>query len=156
MFQRYSTGATSITGLVNSATPLTASEQFTIQASSANSTTLSTAVTVTLSGTSLADMASDINAANVSNVSASVDTGGYLVISHSLGGVIILKDTSGTPLTDAGITTSITTGQVRAGNNSDLIVSNWIAPTYTASTSAPSANPDADTYCMQADLKQTL
>ena len=146
LFQRYSTGATSITGLVNSATPLTASEQFTIQASSANSTTLSTAVTVTLSGTSLADMASDINAANVSNVSASVDTGGYLVISHSLGGVIILKDTSGTPLTDAGITTSITTGQVRAGNNSDLIVSNWIAPTYTASTSAPSANPDADTY----------
>ena len=146
LFQRYSSGVLNVTGLVNSATPLTAGHQFTIQASAANSTTLTTAVTVTLSGTSLTNIASDINAANVSNVSASIDTGGYLVITHALGGVIVLKNTSGTALTDAGITTSITTGQVRAGNYSDLILSNWIAPTYTASTSAPSANPDADTY----------
>ena len=69
-----------------------------------------------------------------------------MVITHALGGVIILKNTTGTPLTDAGITTSITTKQVRAGNSSDLILSNWIAPTYTASISAPSANPTNNTH----------
>ena len=146
LFQRYSSGELSVTGTVDSANPLTSGNTFTIQASVANSTTLSTAVTVTLSGTSLADMASDINGAAVTSITASVNSAGNLVIKHTLGGVIVLKDTSGTPLADAGISTSITTGQVRAGNNSDLILSNWIAPTYTASTSAPSANPLDETY----------
>ena len=146
LFQRYSAGDLIVTGLINSSTPLTAGNKFTISSSSANSTEMSTAVEVTLSGTGLANLASDINGANVSGVSASVNSGGYLVIKHSLGGVIVLKNTTGTPLTDAGITTSITTGQVRAGNSSDLIVSNWIAPTYTASISAPSANPDDNTH----------
>ena len=63
-----------------------------------------------------------------------------------MGGLLILKNTTGTPLTDAGIVVGITTGQVRAGNNSDLIVSNWIAPTYTASISAPSSNPTDQTH----------
>ena len=146
LFKRYSSGALEVTGNVNSSAPLTASETFTIQASAANSTTLTSAVTVVLSGTGLANMASDINGANVANVSASVNSAGFLVITHSLGGVIVLKDTSGTPLVDAGIVTGITTKQVRAGNNSDIILSNWIADTYTASTSAPSANPVDNTY----------
>ena len=146
LFQRYSAGALEVTGNINSDTPLTGGNTFTIQASSANSTTLSTAVSVTLSGTTIASLASDINAANVASVSASVDSSGYLVIKHSLGGVIVLKNTSGTPLTDAGIVTGITTGQVRSGNNSDLILSNWIAPTYTASATAPSANPTDGTH----------
>ena len=61
--------------------------------------------------------------------------------------MIVLKDTSGTPVADAGISTAITTGQVRAGNNSDLILSNWIplgfgtTPVYTASSTAPSIDP---------------
>ena len=146
LFQRYSSGALEVTGNINSATPLTAGNKFTIQASSANSTTLTTAVEVTLSSNTIASLASDINAANVANVSASVDSTGFLVIKHSLGGMLILKNTTGTPLTDAGIVVGITTGQVRAGNNSDLIVSNWIAPTYTASVSAPSSNPTDKTH----------
>jgi len=146
LFKRYSAGALEVTGTINSATPMTAGNTFTIQASVANSTTLSSAVTVVLSGTSLTHMASDINGANVTSVSASVNSEGYLVISHSLGGVIVLKNATGTPVTDAGISASITTKQVRAGNSSDLILSNWIADTYTASTSAPNANPADETY----------
>jgi hypothetical protein len=146
LFKRYSAGALSVTGTVNSASPLTGSDTFTISASAANSTALSSAVTVTVSGTGIADIASDINGAGVANVSASVNSGGYLVITHALGGVIVMKDTSGTPLADAGISTAITTKQVRAGNASDLILSNWIADTYTAATSSPSANPADNTY----------
>jgi hypothetical protein len=146
LFKRYSAGALSVTGTINAAAPLTGSDTFTISASAANSTALSSAVTVTVSGTGIADIASDINGAGVANVSASVNSGGYLVITHALGGVIVMKDTSGTPLADAGISTAITTKQVRAGNASDLILSNWIADTYTASTSSPSANPADNTY----------
>jgi hypothetical protein len=146
LFKRYSAGALSVTGTVNAAAPITGSETFTISASAANSTALSSAVTVTTSGTGIADIASDINGAGVANVSASVNSGGYLVITHALGGVIVLKDTSGTPVADAGISAAITTKQVRAGNASDLILSNWIADTYTASTSSPSANPADNTY----------
>ena len=68
-------------------------------------------------------------------------------IEHTLGGTIVLKDTSGTPVSDAGILATITTGQVRAGNNSDVILSNWIplgfgvTPVYTASSTAPSIDP---------------
>ena len=62
-------------------------------------------------------------------------------IQHAQGGTIVLKDTSGTPVADAGFSIAITTGQVRAGNDSNLILSNWVAPTYTASASAPSSNP---------------
>jgi hypothetical protein len=139
IFKRYSAGILDITGTATTAT-LTASNTFTISASVANSTAMSTATTVTLSGTTLTTLASDINAANVSNVSAAIATSGALVISHGLG-VIVLKETAGTPLTTAGITTSITTGQVRAGNSSNLILSNWLAPTYTASNTSPSADP---------------
>jgi len=146
LFKRYSAGALSVTGTINAAAPLTGGNTFTISASAANSTALSSAVTVTLSGTGIADIASDINGAGVANVSASVNSGGYLVITHALGGVIVMKDTSGTPLADAGISTAITTKQVRAGNASDLILSNWIADTYTAATSSPSANPADNTY----------
>jgi len=146
LFKRYSAGALNVTGTINAAAPLTGSDTFTISASAANSTALSSAVTVAVSGTGIADIASDINGAGVANVSASVTSGGYLQITHALGGVIVLKDTSGTPLADAGISTAITTKQVRAGNNSDLIVSNWIADTYTAATSSPSANPADNTY----------
>jgi hypothetical protein len=142
LFRRYATGVLDVIGAVNTATPLTASETFTIQASVANSTTLSTAVSVVVSGTGIADIAADITAANVASVSASVTASGYLQITHALGGVIVLKDTSGTPIADAGFATTITTGQVRAGNDTNLILSNWVAPTYTASDSAPSSDPD--------------
>ena len=140
LFRRFAIGDLEVTGNVTTAS-LTASNTFTIQASIANSTTLSSAVTVVLSGTTLTTLASDINAANVANVSAEILSTGAIKIKHTLGGVIILKNTSGTPLTTAGIVVAITTGQVRAGNSSDLILSNWVAPTYTASINAPDADP---------------
>lgn len=146
LFTRLSSGATEVTGNINSSTPLTSGNKFTIQASAANSAVLSAAVTVTLSGTGLANMASDINGANVANVSASVNSNGNLVIKHALGGVIVAKNTTGTPLNDAGLVTTLTSGQIRAGNNSDIIISNWIANAYTASSTAPSANPANNTY----------
>jgi hypothetical protein len=138
LYKRQATGNTTVTGSV--ANPvLTGGNTFTIQQSVANSTTLSTAQTVTLSGTDAAGMVADILALGLSNVTASVNSSGKIVIEHTAGGVIVLKNTSGTPLTTAGITSAL--ANVRAGNSSDLILSNWISLTYTASTSQPSADP---------------
>ena len=145
LFTRYSAGALNVTGTLTTAT-LTPSETFTISASAANNDALSNPVSVILSGATLTTLASDINAAGVTNVSAAVASSGALVITHALGGVIVLKDTSGTPLADAGISTGVVSGQVRAGNDSDLVLSNWIASPYTASTSSPSANPADSTH----------
>jgi len=144
--ERFTTGATLVTGTTVTPT-FVAEETFTIQASAKNSTVLTTAVTATLKGTTATDFVTAFTAADVANTTARVLSTGAVQIEHTLGGVIILKDTSGTPVADAGISTAITTGQVRAGNNSDLILSNWIplgfgtTPVYTASSTAPSIDP---------------
>ena len=144
--ERFTTGATLVTGTTVTPT-FVAEETFTIQASAKNSTVLTTAVTATLKGTTATDFVTAFTAADVANTTARVLSTGAVQIEHTLGGVIILKDTSGTPVADAGISTTITTGQVRAGNNSDLILSNWIplgfgtTPVYTASITAPSIDP---------------
>jgi len=147
IFERNGTGATSITGEDTSPT-FVSLETFTIQASAANSVTLTTAVTATLGGTTAADFVEAFTAANVANTTASVTSSGAVNIQHTLGGVIVLKDTSGTPVADAGFNTTVT--GVRAGNSSDLILSNWIAlggtDSYTANSTAPSTDPAEGTY----------
>ena len=142
IFKRYTTGATTATS-TNTAPTLTTSDQFTISASVKNSTAMSTAVTATISGTTAADFVAAFNAANVANTVASV-VGGAVRISHSQGGVIVLKDSTGTPLVDAGITSAL--DNVKAGNNSDVIVSNYVPLTYSASLTAPTQDPANDTY----------
>jgi hypothetical protein len=143
IYKRYTTGATTVTSEDTSPT-FTASETFTIQASAKNSTALTAATTVTLSGTTAADFVSDFNGANVANTLASVTSDGAVQIKHTQGGVIILKDTSGTPVADAGITSSL--DNVRAGNDSDVVLSNYVALSYTASATEPSQDPAEGTY----------
>ena len=147
IFERNGTGNTNITGNDTSPT-FTSTETFTIQASVKNSTTLTTAVTATLGGTTAADFVEAFTAANVANTTATVTSTGAIQISHTQGGVIVLKDTSGTPVADAGFNTTVT--GVRAGNDSDLILSNWIAlggsDSYTANGTAPSTDPAEGTY----------
>jgi len=146
IFRRYATGIMEVTGNINAASPISASETFTLSTSAANSTAMSSPTTVTTTGTTLLTLASDINGANVANVSAEVTSDGYLKLTHALGGIIVAKDTSGTPLADAGLVAAVTSGQIRAGNSSDLIISNWVAPTYTAATSSPTADPVDNSY----------
>jgi len=143
VYKRYTTGATTVTSEDTSPT-FTASETFTIQASAKNSTALTAATTVIMSGTTAADFVSDFNGANVANTLASVTSDGAVQIKHTQGGVIILKDTSGTPVADAGITSSL--DNVRAGNDSDVVLSNYVALSYTASATEPSQDPAEGTY----------
>ena len=142
VFDRAASGATTVTGSVEGAT-FTAAETFTISASATGVATLTSPVTVTLSGTTPASLVADVLAANVLNVSASVGPDNEIRITHDQGGVIVLKDTSGTPLADAGITSSSV--YARAGNNSDIIVSNWEVTAPTVLDSAPGVDPATGT-----------
>ena len=138
VFSRGKTGNTRVTGTIEEPT-LTAGNTFTIQASAAGSQSLTTAETITLSGTSASDMVADILAANILHVSANVGPDGELRIAHDQGGVMILKDISGTPLADAGITS--TNDYARAGNDSNIIVSNWEVTAPTVLDAAPGVDP---------------
>jgi len=137
VFRRYTTGATTVTS-TDTAPVLVSGNQFTISASVKNSITLSSPVTATLAGTTAEAFATAFNAAGVANTVASV-VNGAVRISHSQGGIIVLKDTTGTPVADAGISAAL--DNVKAGNNSDVILSNYVPLTYTASATAPTQDP---------------
>jgi hypothetical protein len=144
IFERLISGATIISG--NTVNPVFVNgNQFTIQTSVANSTTLTTPVTVTLAGTTAADFVAAVSAADVPNVGATVSSSGQIVFTQSQGGVIVLDDTTGTPITTAGFTTSVT--GIRAGKETGtLVLSNWIPLDYTASATAPDQDPDNGRY----------
>jgi len=146
IFERVA-GRTLITGTEENPT-FTDTETFTIQASAKGATTLTTAVTATLGGTTAADFVEAFTAADVANTTARVLSNGKIQIEHSQGGVIYLKDTSGTPVSDAGISTTL--DGVRAGNDSNLILSGWVplggSDGYSITTSQPSRDPVNGTY----------
>jgi hypothetical protein len=144
VFERLTQDATIITG--DDTTPVFVNgNQFTIQTSTVGSTALTTAVTATVNGTTAADFVAAVSAANVANVSATVNAAGAIVFTQSRGGVIVLKDVTGTPVAAAGINVNVT-GVRLAGEDAGLILSNWVALEYTASAVAPDQNPVSGTY----------
>ena len=152
LFERTATGTTIIEGHQNPT--LVVGNTFTIQASQKNVSTFTTPVTVTLSGTTATDLVQDILALGITGVSAEVNSYGAPVLKHTQGGTIIIKDTSGTPTDTAGWSGLGGADNVRQGNNSEWIGSNWaIATSYASSTTYPSADPTNKTawYWSDAD-----
>jgi hypothetical protein len=147
ILERYATGATIITGdlaFTSTATPFTPGDEFSIGASSAGSSTISVPVTATIGGTgTVSDFIAAVSAADVPYVSASVNSAGNIVFTHSQGGTIQLDDTTGTPVTDAGFNTNVR-GIRPAYTFGALLLSNWVTSptfTYTASSNAPDQDP---------------
>jgi len=140
LFRFYASGQTIVSGTVVNPT-FTVGDQFTLQASSAGSATLSNAVTVTIGGTgTAADFSAAVSAAAVPYVSAVISSTGAINFVHSQGGVIYVVDTTGTPIADAGFVAPA--DGVMTGKDGDgLYFSNFAALVYTASAAAPSVDP---------------
>ena len=141
IYQRVGVGVTTTTGSTTTPTFINGNT-FTISASAAGSNTLTAPVTATLAGTTAADFVTAVSAAAVPNVSAVVNSDGSISFTHSQGGVIVLDDVTGTPVTAAGFTTD--TEGVKAGSGSltgSLILSAWETLTYTASAAEPDQDP---------------
>jgi len=141
IYDRSISGVTAVTGTVTTPT-LVNGNTFTISASAAGSTTLSAPVTATINGTTAADFVAAVSAAAVPNVSAAVTSDGAIRFTHSQGGVIVLRNVSGTPITDAGFSTATEGVKAGAGDlTGSLILSAWESLTYTASAVAPDQDP---------------
>jgi hypothetical protein len=148
ILQRFATGPTVITGNDTSPGPFVNGNTFSLSYTVAGSSNMTT-VLVTISGTTVSDFLTSISAALPagSPVTATVNSSGAVVFTHSQGGDIYYYPGNNgfTPLTSAGIVAGTTRG-VRSGNgaNQFAILSNWVtAPTftYTASSTAPDQDP---------------
>jgi hypothetical protein len=142
IFERAALGQTIVTGTT---TPVsfTANNSFTIIASEAGSTTLNLG-TATILGTTVSSFIAAVSAANVPFVSASVNSAGNIVFTHSQGGTIGLQNVVGTPITAAGFSNSTTYCRPDNVDPTVLVLSNWVtAPefTYSASNTAPDQDP---------------
>ena len=155
LFRRAASWPTKVTGTWSGAVTgptFTSADAFTIQVSVAGSATLTTARTVTLTGTTAAAFVTQVNGLGIANLTVQQEATGAISFIHALGGVIVLKNTTNTPLTTAGFT-SLTTG-VRAGTASDMILSNWAALTYVADSIEPSTQPDENKLWYYSSIDQ--
>ena len=153
-FERYATGPTVVTGSTTTQTFVT-NNTFTIIATQPGTTATITA-TATLLGTTAADFVSAVSAVNIPYVSASVNSSGAIVFTHSAGGDIYLINVTGTPVTAAGFTTNTPLVRQRwvDGAAAGLVLSNWVDSsifTYTASDFAPDQDPASGTYWYYSD-----
>ena len=142
IFERTALGATVVTGSVLNPTFVNGN-QFDLAASVAGSSAYTT-YTVTLAGTTPAAFVNAVSAAAIPYVSASVNTAGAIVLTHSQGGTMLVSNLTGVPITTAGFTD--TTLYVHTSNTTagQLVLSNWVTSpefTYSASTTAPDQNP---------------
>jgi len=158
IWERYATGPTNITGYGIASDTFTSGNQFTISATQAGSTGINTA-TATLEGTTPSDFCAAVSAAGVPYVSATINSSGYIVFSHSQGGDIYLTPISGSPISEAGFDLGHGIVGLTAQNvtGETLVLSNWVSYptfTYTVSSVAPDQNPLNGTYWYYSDTTQ--
>jgi hypothetical protein len=147
ILERYTLGAMEITGTTTpTGAAFAVGSTFGIRATIPGQATLNAAVPAVIGGTgTVADFIAAVSAAAVPYVSASVNTAGNIVFTHSQGGTIFTANTIGTPLTVAGFADN-SPPRVR---HSDVIpgailFSNFVDDplfTYTASDTAPDQDP---------------
>jgi hypothetical protein len=143
IYERIALGATVITG-DTVPTTFVNGNTFAVQISEAGSSELSAVYTVTLAGTTVSAFINAVSAANIPYVSASVNTAGNIVFTHSQGGTIYMDDAVGTPITTAGFTLATTGVRQSPYITGALVLSNWVTTpefTYTASDTAPDQDP---------------
>ena len=139
IYERLVSGATNVTG-ATAAPTFAGTEDFTVQVSEKGSNTLTVAATISVSSTTASTFVQDVINENIDGLTASVNTAGAIVLTHSYGGTIVLVDGTGTPLDTAGFNNTNT--YIEDGNAANqLVLSNWVKPTYTASLTQPSVDP---------------
>jgi hypothetical protein len=156
VFERSTAGATIVTGSTSTPT-FTNGNQFTITTSLANSTSLSSTVTVTVNGTDAAAFITAVSSAGLPNVVATVSSTGAIVLTQSIGGVILLQNVgSGTAVGAAGFSTSTTGCRNIVDDNqyAFLQLSGWVPLVYTASDVAPDQDPADGRYWYYSTTSQ--
>ena len=134
------TGTTTPTG-----TAFTVGNSFTLAGTTENNPQALNSATVTIGGTgTVSDFIAAVSAANVPHVIASVNSAGNIVLTHVLGGTIVLTPVTGTPLTAAGFTLATSKARESSTLANSIVFSNFVTTplfTYTASNTEPDQDP---------------
>ena len=145
IFEKAALGQTIVTGDTVPTGTAFAGTQFFISGSTVGSATTNVA-TVTVGGTgTVSDFITAVSQANIPYVSASLNAAGNVVFTHSAGGLIGLRNISGSPITTAGITATTPFVYQSAFTAGLLILSTFVTYPqfeYTTSNTAPDQNPD--------------
>jgi len=126
-------------------TAFTVGSSFTLASTAQNNPGSLNTGTVTIGGTgTVSDFITAVSQANVLHVTASVNSAGNIVLTHVLGGSIVVTPISGTPLSVAGF--SLATPKARESSTlvNSIVFSNFVTTplfTYTASTTEPDQDP---------------
>ena len=145
-FRRRVAGRTAVSGSAVGANPFSSGDIITIGVTSIGTSAI-TEYSIELSGTSPASFVSDILAANIPEITVAV-ANNVITFTHIYGGDIYLTNDTGTPVADAGFSSS-TTGTIVYGNA--LALTNWEALTYTYSTTEPYQAPADGTLWYYSD-----
>jgi len=149
IFERYQSGSMSITGDTDTPSFL-GTDTFSIVATQPGTSTLTTPVTAYILSGTASDFVAAVSAAAVPYVSATVDSNGAIVMTHSAGGDIYLRNLNGTPVDEAGFNTSLQGVNNVTINGADYVaLTGWATYpffTYSASTTAPDQDPADGTY----------
>ena len=140
---RYAAGPTIVTGSTNTPGPFTIGTSFLLQATQPGTPGLISG-TVILGGTTAADFVSAVSAAQIPNVSATINSSGAIVFTHATGGEIVTTPVVGDPMATAGFNTTIPGVRTRQVTGPGLTLSNFEAEpqfVYTASATAPNQDP---------------
>jgi hypothetical protein len=144
IFSKIALGDTIITGLTVP-TSFVVGSTFTLRATQPGTASLSQEVTITIGGTgTVADFLTAVSAANVPNVTCTVNAAGNIVFTHTEGGNLYWVDGTNTPLATAGF--NLNTPKVRPSRTdlALLIGSNFVTEPlfeYTSSSVAPDQDP---------------
>jgi len=144
--KRRAAGRTVFTGAGIGPNPFTATEQIKIGVTGVGNDAI-TEYTITLSGTTPASFVSDILAENISEIDVSFSNNA-ITFAHNFGGDIYLTNVTGTPVNDAGFSSSITGTMVYG---SALALTNWESLSYTYSTTEPYQAPEDGTLWYYSD-----
>ena len=149
IYKRNGTGPLTISGDIVKTGDLSAQTyNFTIQESVKGSATLSTPVNVSFvatgASTDAEKMATAINAAGLTNVTASVSATNQVTITHKLGGEMRFADTDGALAMFTAFDYDAGTGtanfyDVPDGTSNEYVATYWKELTYTASDDAPTS-----------------
>jgi hypothetical protein len=139
------TRTTIVTGNTNAPGPFVIGTTFNLFGTQPGTASLTGGV-CTLAGTTAADFCAAVSARNIPYVSATVNSDGAIVMTHSLGGTISLSNITGTPVTLAGFNTDVEGVLPGPGTGSTaiLILSNFVTTpwfVYTASATEPNQDP---------------
>jgi hypothetical protein len=141
IYRQKATGPSVATGSVTSAT-ITNGHSVDFVVSRPGTTSLFT-TTVTFAAGNLSTFVSTVNNAGIPNVTASISNG-YARITHATGGIVAMRNNTGTVLSAVGLDGAALQNDLYTGYTS--VISNWEALSYFVSPTQPTSRPADGTF----------